>query len=114
MFGMSEIPVFNEDNQSSAQSRFKSMTSALRANLIEEQDCLLLLHTPCGVFEVGLFSYRIPGFVLITGEDEHKEFRCVVFSEESIRSFPLEVKRKAAIASKSTLGFKPTLRDEME
>ena len=90
----------------SEDSRFKSMTNTLRANLVEEQDCLLLLHTPCGVFDVGVFSYRIPGFVLIAGEDERKEFRCIVFSEGSICSFPLEVRRKTALASKSTLGFK--------
>lgn len=94
----------------SKDSRFKSMTKELREHLIDEQNCLLLLHTPCGVFDVGLFSYRLPGFVLITGEDEHNAFRCVVFSEESMVSFPLEVKRKTGTASNKTLGFRASTK----
>jgi hypothetical protein len=93
-------------NDMSEQPRFRTMMKQLRANLTEEKDCLFLLHTPIGVINVGDFSYRVPGFVMVLGDDDQKNYRCLVFGEEDICSFPLEVKRKTAKPTKATLGFK--------
>ena len=83
------------------------MVKDLRASLDNEKDCLYFAHTPLGTINVSRWNYLPHGFVAISGDDERKKFRFLVFSEESLCSFPLEVKRKKAKSTKATLGFKP-------
>jgi hypothetical protein len=94
------------------QSRHRMMVKGLRADLADETDCLYFVHTPAGTINVIAWNYAIPGFVAIRGEDEHQKYRFLVFSEDVICSFPLEVRRKKTESSKSKPGFKPTVRDE--
>lgn len=96
------------------QSQYRTMVIRLRAGLTDESDCLYFVHTPVGRINVETWNYAIPGFVAITGEDEEKKARFIVFSEEEICSFPLEVKRKKVEASKETVGFKPTPQGDGE
>jgi hypothetical protein len=86
------------------------MVRSLRASLVDETDCLYYLHTPVGTINVSAWHYVVPGFVAITGEDESKKYRLVIFSEEEIRTSPLEIKRKKLEASKERAGFKPSLQ----
>lgn len=87
------------------------MMKNLRASLADEKDCLYHLHTPLGVINVSVWNYAVPGFVAVGGEDvPDKKYRFVVFSEEEICSFPLEIKRKKLEASKEKAGFKPSLQ----
>jgi hypothetical protein len=79
------------------------MLDSLRACLDDETNCLYFLHTPFGEIKVDQIVYRFPGFVAIQGEDTARKLRFFVFSEETICSFPLEVRRRND--SKGTLGF---------
>jgi hypothetical protein len=94
----------------SEKSRYRTMVKKLRANLADETDCLYLLHTPLGIINVSSWNYFTPGFIAVVGEDENKKYRCIVFSEEAVCSFPLEVKRKKAKSTEATLGFKPSFK----
>jgi hypothetical protein len=96
----------------SKQSKFRTMTKRLRASLADETDCLYFIHTPVGTINVSHWGYDISGFVSIRGEDESKKYRLLIFAEEEICSFPLEVRRKKGESSKDKPGFKPTTRDE--
>ena len=93
------------------QPKYRRMVKALRADLTDETDCLYFIHTPVGRINVSTWNHAIPGIVAVTGEDEGSNYRFLVFSEEAISSFPLEIKRKKLEASKETLGFKPAARD---
>lgn len=92
------------------------MVKSLRASLVDETDCLYCIHTPLGVINVSTWEYRLPGYVAVTGRDEGNEYRFAVFSEEAMRHFPLEIKRKSLEASKEveasrqkeSIGFKPS------
>jgi len=90
------------------------MTKQLRTSLADEMDCLYLVHAPVGTINVSHWGYHIAGFVSIRGEDESKKYRFLIFAEEEIRSFPLEVRRKKPESSKEKLGFKPTTPNETE
>jgi DNA-binding winged helix-turn-helix (wHTH) protein len=105
---MKDMPVFALGNQSNDQSRFRTMINMLRADLIDEKDCLYVMHTPAGIINISKWGYSITGFVTITGEDEDNQFRLLVFSDDAACSFPLEIKRKKLKGSKKTLGFKST------
>ena len=96
----------NEIADEAPQSAYRTMVGDLRASLTEEKDCLYFTHTPLGVINVSRWNYITAGFVAISGEDENKKYRFLVFSEEAICSFPLEIKRKSG--SKEPVGFKPT------
>jgi hypothetical protein len=87
------------------KSRFRQMTTELRACLTNEPDCLYLMHTSIGIINVINWGYVTSGFVTVTGVDEDKKTRFIVFSEEQMCSFHLEVKRKKMHAKNSTLGF---------
>jgi hypothetical protein len=91
-------------------SGYGALIKTLRASLTDETDCLYYLHSPLGTINVSRFDYPMPGVVAITGDDESKETRFVVFSEEEIRSFPLEVRRKSLEDSKERVGFRPWLQ----
>ena len=106
VIGMSENPQY--------RSRYRAMVKTLRAELADESDCLYLLHTPIGVINVITWDYGAPGFVAVRGEDESKKYRFLIFSEEEICSFPLEIKRKKLQGSEETLGFKRSLRGREE
>ncbi len=80
---------------------------------MEEETCMYLLHTPLGVINVGRWIYTRSGFVEVSGQDEKQIDRYFVFSEETISSYPLEIKRKTD-GSKEPLGFKPTPGDLVE
>jgi hypothetical protein len=95
------------------QSRYHLMIKALRARLVDEETCMYLLHTPLGVINVGRWVYTSAGFVEVSGQDEKQRNRFFVFSEETICSYPLEVKRKTGTL-KEPLGFKPTPGDLVE
>ncbi|MEO6981620.1 MAG: hypothetical protein ABI072_00715, partial [Edaphobacter sp.] len=97
------IGTMSKPNHSSC---YREMVKSLRANLANEKDCLYFLHTPLGIINVIKWNYSLPDFIAVMGEDENKKYRFLVFSEEAIISFPLEVKRKKLEASKETLGFK--------
>jgi hypothetical protein len=99
---------------SDPQSRYRTLVKQLRANLADEKDCLYFVHTPIGTINVSRWNYSIPGFVTVSGEDEGKKYRFLIFAEEEICSFPLEVRRKKSESSKEKPGFKPTSRDEGE
>jgi hypothetical protein len=109
MIGMSDL-----SPSQASQSRYHVMVMRLRASLADETDCLYFVHTPVGTINVSGFNYAIPGFVSIRGEDENQKYRFLVFSEEEICSFPLEIKRKKAVGSKETLGFRPDLQNGSE
>src|ERR1700674_3581747 len=87
--------------------RFKEMFRKLRVNLVDETNCLYVLHTPHGNINVGLFNHSVPGFVIVIGEDEAKKDRVLVFSDEAICSFSLEVLPKKSSNPKKAVGFKP-------
>jgi hypothetical protein len=82
------------------------MFKHLQSVLMDETNCLYFVHTPVGKINVSKFSYNLPGFVTVMGEDESKQYRFLVFSEEQMRYFPLEVSRKGRKSSAKTLGFK--------
>jgi hypothetical protein len=96
------------------ESRYRTMVRTLRASLVNEKDCLYFAHTSQGVINVITWNYLIPGFVVITGEDESEKYRFLVFSDEAACSFPLEVKRKKQKGSGKTLGFKPASNAGLE
>jgi hypothetical protein len=96
------------------ESRHRAMMKNLRASLTDEKDSLYYIHTPLAVINVSVWSYAVPGFVAIGGEDADKKYRFVVFSEEEVCSFPLEIKRKKLEASKERVGFKPSLPGDSE
>jgi hypothetical protein len=89
------------------ETRYQKMLDKVRANLIHDVDFLCLIHTPLGTIEVGKIWHRFEGFVAIEGEDENHKYRFLVFSEESICSFPLEMKPKND--SQKPLGFRSML-----
>jgi hypothetical protein len=89
------------------ESTYHAMIMSLRAVLADETDRLYCLHTPVGTINVSEFRYGVSGFIAIRGEDEQKNHRFFVFSEEQVRSFPLEIKRKSLETSKEPVGFKP-------
>ncbi len=88
------------------------MIRELRTSLTDEKDCLYFIHTPVGTINVSKWLYIVPGFVVVTGENEDKKYKFLVFSEEQICSFPLEVKRKSLESSKETLGFKVAVQHD--
>jgi len=92
-------------------SRYKKMTTELRASLADETDCLYFVHTPIGIINVSSWNYLMSGFVAVAGEDESKKTRLLVFSEEEMCSFPLEVKRKKLHGKKDILGFNPHVQE---
>jgi hypothetical protein len=98
----------------SYESGCRAMINSLRGSLADEIDCLYYAHTPVGTINVSAWNYLVPGFVAITGEDDNRKYRFVVFSEEEMCSFPLEIKRKKQEASKERVGFKPSLQDGTE
>jgi hypothetical protein len=85
------------------ESAYRAMVKSLRASLADETDCLYCIHTPVGTINVIAWNYVIPGMVAITGKDEDGEYRFVVFSEEQVRYFPLEIKRKKLEALKKRI-----------
>jgi hypothetical protein len=87
-------------------SRYRKMMKTLRAILTNEENCLYLLHTPAGVINISRCEYQLEGFVIVTGDDENSKPRFVVFSEEQMCSYPLEVRRKGQEALKEIPGFK--------
>jgi hypothetical protein len=103
------------------ESAYRAMVKSLRASLADETDCLYYVHTPVCTINVSAWHYGVPGFIAIRGEDEDKNYRFVVFSEEQVRHFPLEIKRKklealkegidpAKLKPKVILGFKASLQ----
>jgi hypothetical protein len=90
------------------------MVRELRANLIDEKECLYIMHTPLGAISVAKWDYGIAGFVTVTGEDEQGKAKFVVFLDEEACSFPLEVRHKKSGASKTTVGFKTTANAHTE
>jgi hypothetical protein len=97
-----------------AGSVYRAMINSLRVSLADETDCLYYVHTPVGTINVSAWNYAVPGFVAITGEDENKKYRFVVFSEEQVRYLPLEIKRKKLQASKGRVGFNPSYQAQLE
>ena len=89
------------------ESTYHAMIVSLRAALTDETDVLYYLHTPVGKINVSEWRYGVSGFIAVRGEDEQKNYRFFVFSEEQMRSFPLEIQRKSLQASKGPVGFKP-------
>ncbi len=100
--------------EDATQSRFRQIVRTVRSCLSDEKDCVYIMHTPIGIITVSRWNYFSSGFVAVMGEDEHKKFRFVVFSDEQACSFPLEVKRKKLEPSKGTLGFAHPLREGTE
>jgi hypothetical protein len=96
------------------ESTYRTMVKALRASLPDETDCDYLIHTPQGVINVKRWNYSIPGFVVVSGKDENSAQRFIVFPEDQISSFPLEVRRRSSDTSKEALGFKPSVRGNTE
>jgi hypothetical protein len=96
------------------ESRHRAMMKNLRASLTDEKDSLYCVHTPFAVINVSVWGYAVPGFVAVGGYDEDKKYRFVVFSEEELCSFPLEIKRKKLEASRETVGFKLSLQGDSE
>jgi hypothetical protein len=90
------------------------MMKILRAILADEENCVYLLHTPAGALNVSRCDYQLAGFVAVTGEDESKKPRFIIFSEEQICSYPLEVRRKKQEATKEIPGFKPSIPPHAE
>ena len=99
----------NVDNSkiqpTSESSRFREMLKRLQAGISEEKECLYFTHTHLGRINVSHWYYFAPGFVAIDGEDENKKYRFLVFPEELICAFPLEVAKKGR--RKTRVGFKP-------
>lgn len=87
--------------------RYQAMLDKLRISLNDESDCHYLLHTPFGEIKVNQVVHRFPGFVAVQGQDEAKKERFFVFSEETIWSFPLEVRWRGDSKgdSKGRVGF---------
>lgn len=95
---------------SSSNLNFRRAINTLRGLLTDEKNCLYFMHTSLGVINVSTWHYGITGFVIVTGEDENNNYRCLVFPEETVCLFPLEVKKKSSGAkTKSKMGFKVTL-----
>ena len=92
-------------NPSHEQSRFREMVRTLRQVLVDEKECLYFLHTPVGLINVSRWSYHVPGFVFVMGDDERGEFRFIGFTDEQICAFPFEVKRKSVLRKGSEIGF---------
>ena len=92
----------------SEDSRHQVMFTKLQATLSDPSDAQFFLHTPEGTIRLGTFSYRIPGFVIVMGEDANAKYRCIVFTDDAVCSFPLEVKMKKLEDSKESVGFKPS------
>jgi hypothetical protein len=111
MIGMKDMPMFAPPT---TQSRYREMVKLLRANLTDEKDCLYFIHTPVGTLEVISWNYGIPGFVAIKGVDEGSKKRFLTFSEESMCSFGLEVRRKKADSPKEPVGFKTKFLSKSE
>jgi len=94
--------------------RYQTMLDKLRASIADTSEFLFFIHTTLGTIKLEKVWHRFPGFVAVEGEDEKHKFRFLVFSEETICSFPLEVQRKGTI--KEAPGFKsilePTAKDK--
>ena len=67
----------------------------------------LVLHTSVGAIKLGQFSIREDsGHVAIVGRDESGTVRCLVFSEEQLAFFPIEMQRKEKAKGKNrSIGF---------
>jgi hypothetical protein len=97
----------------SNKSRYQTMLNKLRSTLIDDADEFkFFVHTSLGTIDVETVWHRYEGFVAIEGEDENHKYRFLMFSEEVICCFPLEVKRKND--SKNRLGFKSILQPAPE
>ena len=99
---------------SEESARYRTMVRLLRSRLVDQEDCLYIVHTTVGPITISKWDYAIPGFITLSGEDENHKYRFITFSEESVWRFPFEVKRKNAAASKETLGFKPAPQSSTE
>jgi len=104
------------------ESGYRAMVRSLRASIVDEHDRLYFLHTPVGTINISTWNYSQSGHVAVTGVDENGDYRFVVFSEETIRHFPFEIKRKSQEDAKEieipqekeSIGFKPPFRGNSE
>jgi hypothetical protein len=99
-------------SETQQEPRYSKMFKHLRTILGDEKECFYFLHTPHGALNVSTFSHHIPGFVGVAGVDENKKYRFFLFSEESILSFGLEIRRKHDDGGKQTVGFRPASTGE--
>ena len=98
----------------STESKFLTKMRKLRAVLADETNCMYFVYTPIGIIRAETWTYVSPGMVAMTGEDESRKYRLLVFSDEAMSSFFIEVKRKQTDGSKEVLGFKPSLQNKLE
>ena len=98
----------------STESRFLTKIRKLRAILKDESDCMYFIHTPIGIIHTETWNYTSPGLITIAGEDENHKYRFLVFLDEAMSSFPIEIKRKQTDGSKEAMGFRPSFLNESE